>query len=54
MGTSGAAPKAVPEDQAGFQALSGSTAGGGAAFTHQILPRHKAAVRKYFEKEEDP
>ncbi|MCC7192208.1 MAG: hypothetical protein IT444_05435 [Phycisphaeraceae bacterium] len=48
-----AAPK-VDEKAAGSSggALKDASAGGGAAFTHTVLPRHQAAVKKYFEREE--
>jgi hypothetical protein len=32
-------------------ALSGSTAGGGSAHTQTVLPRHRGAVKRYFERE---
>lgn len=31
-------------------ALSGSTAGGGSSFSQTVLPRHKGAVKRYFER----
>lgn len=34
-------------------ALKDAAAGGGAAFTHTILPRHQGAVKKYFEREDN-
>ena len=30
--------------------LSGAAAGGGSSFTHTVLPRHKGAVKRYFER----
>ena len=30
--------------------LNGATAGGGSSFTHTVLPRHKGAVKRYFER----
>jgi hypothetical protein len=32
-------------------ALSGATAGGGSAFTQNVLPRHRGTVERYFERE---
>ena len=40
--TSGAAP------QSG--GLNGAAAGGGSAFNQTVLPRHKGAVKRYFER----
>ena len=40
--TSGSLPKSG--------GLSGATAGGGAAFTQTVLPRHKGTVKRYFER----
>ena len=30
--------------------LNGATAGGGSSFTQTVLPRHKGAVKRYFER----
>ena len=30
--------------------LDGAAAGGGSSFTHTVLPRHKGAVKRYFER----
>ena len=51
IGLSTAAPTvdesgAVPRSGA----LSGAAAGGGSSFTHTVLPRHKGAVKRYFER----
>ena len=40
--TSGSAPKSG--------GLSGATAGGGSSFNQTVLPRHKGAVKRYFER----
>ncbi len=37
----------VPPESGG---LSGATAGGGSSFTQTVLPRHKGAVKRYFER----
>ena len=51
VGLSIAAPSAetsrVPPESGG---LSGATAGGGSSFTQTVLPRHKGAVKRYFER----
>jgi hypothetical protein len=39
---------------AGRGALKGAAAGPGAAHTHTILPRHRGAVGRYFERKDSP
>ena len=50
VGSSVSAPDQQGGDASNSGALGGSTAGGGSAFKQTMLPRHKNAVRKYFEK----
>ena len=51
VGLSAAAPSvetsSVPPESGG---LSGATAGGGSSVTQTVLPRHKGAVKRYFER----
>jgi len=50
IGLSAATPKKGPASSATHDALSGSKSGAGSAFTHRLLPRHRAAVKRFFEK----
>jgi hypothetical protein len=43
-------PKAEPGGPAGSGALAGAASGGGSASTQVVLPRHRAAVGRYFER----
>lgn len=48
LGTPGKTGDKTTDTGAG--ALSGAAAGGGSAHTHVILPRHRGAVRRYFDR----
>jgi hypothetical protein len=50
VGRSSGAPTADRSNPSSSGALSGAAAGGGSAFTHTVLPRHKGAVKRYFER----
>lgn len=50
VGRSAGAPSIEKGGAAKSGALGGASAGGGSAFTHTILPRHKGAVKSYFER----
>jgi hypothetical protein len=51
LGISKGAPDKDKEHEAATSgALAGSTAGGGSANTQTILPRHRGAVERYFER----
>jgi hypothetical protein len=45
---------AKPDGSASSGALAGATAGSGSANTDVILPRHRAAVERYFERKTPP
>ena len=49
-GLSSAAPKAGETRETNHDALTGSKSGSGSAFTHRLLPRHRKAVKRFFEK----
>ena len=49
VGLSAAAPT-VEKNVAGHGALNSAATGGGSAYTQTILPRHKGAVKRYFER----
>ena len=49
IGLSAAEPEVV-KSTAGHGALNSASRGGGSAHTHTILPRHKGAVKRYFER----
>jgi hypothetical protein len=52
LGVSLGAPTADPDAAPPAPgALGGAARGGGSAHTHVVLPKHKAAVRRYFERE---
>jgi len=50
VGRSIGAPTIEHAGPAGSGALRGAAAGGGSALTHTVLPRHKGAVKRYFER----
>jgi hypothetical protein len=50
VGLSATAPTADQGGVAAHGALNAAARGGGSAFTQTILPRHKGAVRRYFER----
>jgi hypothetical protein len=54
LGVSQAAPQSEGTAPARAGALAGAAAGGGSAATHAILPKHRTAVRKYFERTAAP
>jgi hypothetical protein len=49
VGISAAAPT-VENQVAAHGALNNANQGGGSAYTQSILPRHKGAVKRYFER----
>ena len=49
VGLSATTPTAQP-NVAAHGALNGTAAGGGSAYTQPVLPRHKGAVQRYFER----
>jgi hypothetical protein len=52
VGVSAAAPDAYdPSVEAGTGALRGAAAGGGSAARERVLPQHRAAVERYFERD---
>lgn len=52
IGLSSSAPQEdLPEQRSNVSALRGAAAGGGSANSQQILPRHRGAVERYFERE---
>jgi DNA-binding transcriptional ArsR family regulator len=50
VGRSVGAPSVEKTGAARSGALSGASSGGGSAFTQSVLPRHKGAVKRYFER----
>ena len=50
QGVSPSVPKVEPGGTVSAGALAGATSGGGSANTQVVLPRHKAAVERYFER----
>lgn len=52
LGLSSAAPEEdLPEQRSDVSALQGAATGGGSASSQVILPRHRGAVERYFERE---
>ena len=52
LGVSAGAPTVETDAEAGVSgALEGAARGGGSAYTHVVLPKHKATVRRYFERD---
>lgn len=50
VGLSASAPEVQTGNLAAHGALNSAAAGGGSAYTQTILPRHKDAVKKYFDR----
>jgi hypothetical protein len=50
VGLSASAPKADTSGVAAHGALNSAASGGGSAYTQTILPRHRGAVRRYFDR----
>jgi DNA-binding transcriptional ArsR family regulator len=50
VGRSLGAPSVEKSGAARSGALSGASSGGGSAYTQSVLPRHKGAVKRYFER----
>lgn len=50
VGLSASAPTADTSGVAAHGALNNAATGGGSAYTQTILPRHKGAVKRYFER----
>lgn len=50
MGVSAAAPEKTETTTASAGVLSGTSEGGGSASVHRVLPRHRGAVKRYFER----
>ena len=50
LGVSGAAPELADGGASGGGALGGVTSGGGGSAAAVVLPRHRAAVQRYFER----
>jgi hypothetical protein len=50
VGLSASAPTADTSGVAAHGALNSAASGGGSAFTQTILPRHRGAVRRYFDR----
>lgn len=50
VGLSASAPEIQKGNLAAHGALNGSAAGGGSAYTQTVLPKHKGAVKKYFDR----
>jgi len=50
VGLSAAAPEVQKGNLAAHGALNNAASGGGSAYTQTILPRHKGAVKRYFER----
>lgn len=50
LGLSETAPEVQKGNVAAHGALNSAAAGGGSAYTQTILPRHKGAVKRYFER----
>jgi len=51
IGMSAAAPETTAASTATFGALAGAKSGSGSAHTQQLLPRHRGAVKRYFQKQ---
>ncbi len=52
IGVGVSAPEAVP-GSASYNGLSGAEAGGAGANTHQLLPKHRSAVGRYFKSKKE-
>ena len=50
VGLSASAPTADTGGVAAHGALNSAASGGGSAYTQTILPRHRGAVRRYFDR----
>ena len=50
VGLSASAPTADTSGVAAHGALNSAASGGGSAYTQTILPRHRGAVRRYFDR----
>lgn len=50
VGLSARAPQVNAQSVAAHGALNSAAAGGGSAYTQPLLPRHKGAVKRYFER----
>lgn len=50
VGLSASAPEVQKGNLSAHGALNGSAAGGGSAYTQTVLPKHKGAVKKYFDR----
>ena len=50
IGLSASAPEVQKGNLAAHGALNSSAAGGGSAYTQTVLPKHKGAVKKYFDR----
>lgn len=50
VGLSASAPEVQKGTLAAHGALNGSAVGGGSAYTQTVLPKHKGAVKKYFDR----
>lgn len=50
VGLSAAAPEVQKSAIAAHGSLNNTTSGGGSAYTQTILPRHKGAVKRYFDR----
>ncbi len=50
VGLSSAAPEVQKGNLSAHGALNSSATGGGSAYTQTVLPKHKGAVKKYFER----
>jgi hypothetical protein len=54
IGLGRADPTAEHSGVSGGGALSSSAGGPGSAYTHQVLPRHRATVGRYFQRQSQP
>jgi hypothetical protein len=52
VGLSASAPTVDQGGIAAHGALNGAATGGGSAYTQTVLPRHKGAVKRYFERQQ--
>lgn len=50
VGLSASAPEVQKGNLAAHGALNGSATGGGSAYTQTVLPKHRSAVKKYFDR----
>ena len=50
VGLSASAPEVQKGNLAAHGALNNSATGGGSAHTQTVLPKHKGAVKKYFDR----